>query len=59
MQRADQSMTAQSALVHPRIGMRANIVQREPSVAGVAHKDTAAVQVKGPHLPLRKFCCID
>jgi hypothetical protein len=54
VQRADQARTAQSALVHARVGMRADVVEREHAVTRVTHHQFATTDRAATHLALRQ-----
>lgn len=52
MERADDPRGAQPALAHPRMRMRADIVERIHTLAGMADDDLAARKGHGAHAAL-------
>src|ERR1700678_655011 len=55
VQWADQARAAQAAFVEPRIGMCADIVEREDALLGAAQNDFTAAERTDPHGSLAKF----
>lgn len=49
MQRTDHPASPQPPLVHPGVGMGADIVEREPALTRVAHDKLVTVYLKALH----------
>jgi hypothetical protein len=52
VQRADQATAAQAALAHARVGVRTDIIEREPALARMTDDDLAPFKGERAHLAL-------
>lgn len=59
VQRANETKSAQASFAHLGVGVGADIVDRIPTLFGVAHQDVSAIDADGTGLALRHLGCGD